>query len=152
MWLHYGKSYEQLQTYSNKEEKSFINNIRIQVIIHESSIGIWLVLGKNWGSIIDRKHFRTQMQNTSIRNKFFKHFIALGDDYWINIPNAPKISNLKTPDELVSITNEEKNENYFIIGRDIDWLDNILSKQSIEETILKEFKKLYPLYEIMRHK
>ena len=72
MWLHYGKSYEQLQAYDEIDEKSFINNIRMQVIIHEDSLGIWLVLGKDWGSKKDREHFREQMRNSIILKNFFE--------------------------------------------------------------------------------
>jgi len=152
MWLHYGKSPEQFQNYSTEDEKSFINNIRIQVIIHETSVGIWLVLGTDWGSKKDREHFRKQMQDIATQKRFFDAIKVLGDDYWINIPNAPAIKDIKTPSELVRLTNQEKLEDYFIIGCDIDWLDERLSKNVIAETILQEFKKLYPLYEIMRHK
>jgi len=152
MWLHYGKSFAQLQRYSTKEEKSFINNIRIQVIIHEDSIGIWLVLGKDWGSVKDRAFFRQQMTDPKIQKKFFDAFKLLGNDYWINIPKAPPINDIKSPIELASLTNKENIKEYFIIGRDINWLDTSLSNQLIAKTILEEFKKLYPLYEIMRHK
>lgn len=151
MWLHYGKSHSQLLAYPTKDEKSFIHNIRIQVIIHEDSLGIWLVLGKDWGSVNDRNHFRKQMKDSSIQKKFFTAFKLLGNDYWINISKTIKISDIKTTKELVAITNKEKLDDYFIIGRNINWLDSKLSTSNITNTILGEFKKLYPLYEIMRH-
>lgn len=151
MWLHYGKSYIQLQAYNEMNEKSFINNIRLQVIIHENSLGIWLVLGKNWGSKKDREYFREQMKNSVILKIFFEAYKKLGGDYWMNIAETPSIENIKTPEELHIFTQKESIDNYFIIGRDIGWLDNSLSKTNIANTILQEFRKLYPLYEIMRH-
>lgn len=156
IWLHYGKSQKDLSQYVTKDKSinrpdSFINNIRLQVIIHDNSLGIWLVLGKNNGSRIDRDYFREQMKNDIIRKKFFQAYKNLGNDYWTNISGIPPIENIETPEELHIYTQKESIEDYFIIGCDIDWLDDRLSKINIENTILQEFQKLYPLYEIMRN-
>ena len=157
MWLHYGKSLPQLQAYSSADKSfnkpdSFINNIRIQVIIHEDSLGIWLVLGRNNGSRIDREYFRDQMKNPNIQKKFYDAFKKLGNEYWIDIPNALEAKDIKSPTDLWKETQKERLEEYFIIGCDIDWLDKRLSEKNLSNTVLEEFKKLYPLYEIMRHK
>lgn len=151
MWLHYGKSYEQLQAYDKPDEKSFINNIRLQIIIHDDSLGIWLVLGKDWGSVKDREHFRGQMKNNLTREIFFKGFKNLGNDYWINIEGIPPFDEIKSSEELAMYMDKERLHEYFIIGCDINWLDDRLSKAKIANTILEEFQKLYPLYKIMRH-
>lgn len=156
MWLHYGKSQQQLQKYASKDKSinkpdSFINNIRIQVIIHEYSLGIWLVLGRNNGSKIDRDHFRKQMTNPQIRKDFFDAIKKLGSHYWLNVSKTP-LNKLTTPDELWKETQRETIDEYFIIGCDINWLDKRLSNTNITTTVLMEFQKLYPVYEIMRHK
>lgn len=157
MWLHYGKSLNELSAYKNKDKSinkpySFINNIRMQVIIQAKSVGIWLVLGRNGGSRIDREHFRNQMKNVNIQNKFFTAFKNLGDEYWIDVQTIVSSKDIKTPGDLLSKISGDKLENYFIIGCNINCLDKRLSKQNISRTVLEEFKKLYPLYEIMRHK
>ncbi|HRG19116.1 MAG TPA: phospholipase D-like domain-containing protein [Flavobacterium lutivivi] len=156
MWLHYGKSHIHLQQYKNLDKSinkpySFINNIRIQVIIHKNSIGIWLVLGRNNGSYNDRKYFREQMKDENFRKIFFEAFKNLGNDYWMNVKNMPPIKDIKTPEQLHSFTQKENIDDYFIIGCDIDWLDKRLSTENISNTILTEFQKLYPLYELMKH-
>lgn len=156
MWLHYGKSKQQLQKYASENKSinkpdSFINNIRIQIIILEDSLGIWLVLARNYGSKIDRNHFRKQMTNPKIRKDFFEAIKKLGIDYWLNISKTP-LNKLTTPDELWKETQKETIDEYFIIGCYINWLDKRLSTDNISNTVLEEFKKLYPLYEIMRHK
>lgn len=156
IWLHYGKSIEQLRKYStgdtsfNKSD-SFINNIRMQVILHEYSLGIWLVLGRNNGSKIDRGHFRKQMTNPKIRKDVFDCVKKLGIDYWLNVSKTP-LGKINSPDDLWKETQRETIDEYFIIGCDINWLDKRLSSSNISKTILEEFQKLYPLYEIMRHK
>jgi hypothetical protein len=157
IWLHYGKSQNELSKYENgdlsiNKPDSFINNLRLQVIIHEDSLGIWLVLGRNNGSSDDRTYFRKQMKDENIRKIFFEALKKLGNEYWMNIENMPSIKDIETPEQLHSFTQKESIENYFIIGCDIDWLDDRLSNINISNTILNEFKKLYPLYEIMKHK
>jgi HKD family nuclease len=157
MWLHYGKSLPQLEVYKTTDSStfrpnSFINNIRMQLIIHEDSLGIWLVLGRNNASKIDRAHFRKQMQDTTIQKSFFDAFKKLGNEYWINVSTADAMKDLKTPTNLLKEIQKETIEEYFIIGCEIDWLDSRISSQNISTTVLKEFEKLYPLYNIMRHK
>jgi HKD family nuclease len=156
IWLHYGKSLKELNQLRNNDKSinkphSFINNIRIQVIIHKNSIGIWLVLGRNNGSYNDRKYFREQMKDENFRKIFFETLKKLGNEYWMNFKNMPPIKDIKTPEQLHSFTQKENIDDYFIIGCDIDWLDKRLSNENISNTILTEFQKLYPLYELMKH-
>lgn len=153
MWLHYGKSYEELQKYED-QESSFINNIRIQVIIHKDSLGVWLLLGKNGGSVKDREYFRKQMQNEQIQEEFYNWFKKLGKQYWIKSSNlkSAKAENILSYQQLTNIVKEETLSDYFIIGRDINFLDDKLSDKNIALTVLGEIQKLYPLYNIMRHK
>lgn len=156
IWLHYGKSQEELSIYENgdlsiNKPDSFINNLRLQVIIHENTLGIWLVLGRNNGSYYDRIYFREQMKDKNVQKIFFEVFKKLGNEYWMNIKNMPSFENINTPEQLHSFTQKESIDDYFIIGCDIDWLDERLSTSNIGSTILIEFKKLYPLYKIMKH-
>lgn len=155
IWLHYGKSKSHLQSYANKKDKSFINHVRIQVIIHENSIGLWVILGKDWGSKIDRDYFRKEMINPAIQQKFFKSLKKLDDTYWIDYEGYNKrvwVKDVHSAKQLHEITKKENFENYFIIGCEIDKLDSRLSSTNISDTVLNEIKTLYPIYEIMRHK
>lgn len=157
MWLHYGKSQDELSKYntgdtSTNRPNSFINNIRIQVIIHENSIGIWLVLGRSNGSRIDREYFKNQMTNPIFQKTFYDNLKCLGNDYWIQTDDRFYVKDVNTSFDLFKITQQERIEEYFIIGCDIDWLDAKLSSKNISNTVLQEFKKLYALYEIMKHK
>lgn len=154
IWLHYGKSFSQLQVYKTKDNStnrphSFINNIRMQVIIHQNDIGIWLVLGRHSGSIRDRQHFHNQMASVAMKEKYFTAIKALGEGYYIN--NTP-IVDIKNQAELMNEIAKENIHEYFIIGCNIPRLDKRLSRENISRTVLNEFKRLYPLYEIMRHK
>lgn len=157
IWLHYGKSKNDLSIYETGDKSinrpdSFINNIRLQVIIHDNSLGIWLVLGRNNGSYKDRAYFREQMKDENTRRFFFEEYKKLGKGYWMNFKNMPSIEDIDTPDKLHSFTQKENIEDYFIIGCDINWLDERLSNENISNTVLLEFQKLYQLYQIMKHK
>jgi hypothetical protein len=92
------------------------------------------------------------MKDENIRKVFFEALKKLGNGYWMNIENMPPIKDIYTPEQLHSFTQKESIDDYFIIGCDIDWLDNRLSKGNIPNTILTEFNKLYPLYELMKDK
>jgi HKD family nuclease len=78
VWLHYGKPEHQIreyqkllkglgQSYRSKgdtyDQQSFINHIRIQVIIHHNDVGIWLVIGKDNGSLFDRQHIKDNLRD-----------------------------------------------------------------------------------------
>lgn len=155
IWLHYGKSKSHLHSYSHDDDKSFINHARIQVIIHEDSIGIWLVLGKDLGSQIDRDFFKAEMQKTTVQQAYFNTLKQLDDSYWFECSgysNRVWVKNIKSPQHLHQIIQKENIENYFIIGCDVDWLDSRISSKNISSTILQEFGKLYQLYVMMRHK
>jgi len=149
MWLHYGKSYDQLQAYKEDKEKSFINNIRLQVIMHENSLGFWLVLGREWSSFKDREYYRKQLESPNTMTEIFNAIKNLSEGYWIS--NVPNLKTITDPQQLRSYLKKEQIEKYFIIGFDIDYLDSRLSRENITQTILRQFQKLYPLYELFRH-
>ena len=158
IWLHYGKSLKQLDELKNKDKSinkphSFINNIRIQVIVREKSIGIWLVLGRNGGSFKDREYFKNSLNNKNELNDFYKTIVNIKDEYWIdNGIKSVQIKHIIDTEILKQLIQQSNIKDYFIIGREIDFLDEILSKKNISKTILTEFKKLYPLYELMKAK
>jgi len=155
IWLHYGKSPKQLEKYSEKSTRSFVNQVRIQVIVQHRTVGIWLMLGKQGGSSWDRKYFAEQMKVESVRNQFYDCFNKLGEGYWMD--DGSKRGDyvfpgqLSGPQELIRISQEATEGHYFTIGRDYGWEDAALSDKHIADTVLSEFKKLYPLYLIMRH-
>lgn len=150
MWLHYGKSENELGK-SETGEISFIDNIRMQVIVHHDSVGIWLVLGRPNKSLNDRKHFRNQLNKKAVVSELFKFFKKLDDEYWINTKNFSLEKALKSEEDLAEIMKAENKDDYFIIGKDINYLNNSLAKNNIDKTVLNEFEKLYPIYEIMKN-
>lgn len=151
IWLHYGKSKPERVLYDNT---SFLNHIRIQVIIRSNLLGIWLVIGKDNGGIDDRKHFQDKLASEDYQELFFNLVKELGTGYEIEISaiGSLKSEEIKSKKELIDFLKQDDTSDYFIIKRDYPPNDIRLSKTQIEETILNEFAKLYQLYDVMREK
>lgn len=152
LWLQFGKAKQELKLYSGKESK-FSNHVRMQVIILERSVGTWLIIGKRGGSLADRNHLKMNFQEHSFRKEFFDYFKKLDGQYWIRTNGKDVLnSDIQNASQLNDIVQESKIEEYFIIGRDFDVNDERLKAANIKETVLGEFKMLYPLYELTRHR
>lgn len=149
IWLHYGKSRSQLDKYHKKSDKSFVNHVRMQVIIHEDSVGVWLVLGQPNGSSIDRSAFRDRMQNAVLKQRFLETLKSIKDDYWVSGAKPVDLKKIELLNNIDEVLDAEKDYEYFIIGQDFDSLDDSISDINIESTVLNEFTKLYPIYELM---
>jgi len=149
IWLHYGKSPAQLSNYPKKDKQnSFMNHVRMQVIIHEDDVGIWLVLGKDHGSRADRKAFRDRMSKLEIKRKFYDSLKTLspecrirGTKWYVNREIA-----LKDIDEILAI---EADHEYFIIEEKFVPLDKSISDENMAKTVMEIFSKFYPVYELM---
>lgn len=157
MWLHYGKSAPELAVYENGDESinnpsRFINNIRMQVIIHDEDIGLWLMLGRGGASLHDRNHLKNNLAGPAFRTTFFNTFKSLGKGYWINAGRPIGEADIVSADQLAEIVIQSRAEAYFIIGRNIHYQDSKLSDAQIAGIVMEHFKKLYVLYELIRHK
>lgn len=110
-----------------------------------------MVLGKNWGSEIDRINFRKQLENDNIKKLFFKQLKKLDESYWLRYDESRgvKITDIESIKDFTEVISKETLGEYFIIGKDYDSDDPLLSDKLIENTILEQFSLLYPLYEIM---
>jgi len=149
IWLHYGKSNSERDLYTNK---SFLNHIRIQVIIRSNLLGVWLVVGKDNGGLDDREHFQKKLQNEDYQDLIFNLIQQLGTGYEIEISaiGILKSEDVKSKIELIKFLKQDDTSDYFIIKRDYPPNDIRLAKNQIHETILNEFFKLYKLYDVIR--
>ena len=161
MWLSYGKSQADIKEYqswqSRKEDKeiqTFIHHARIQIRIEFMSIGIWILFGKNnKGSTVDRSYFKSKMREVDYRKIFFEKLQSLPENYWIRINDDARYCNsFAIPEELHTFCKTDNVDVYFIIGRDYNISDDEMSELNLPNTTLDVFKKLFPIYELMRHK
>ncbi|WP_431293404.1 restriction endonuclease PLD domain-containing protein [Pedobacter sp. P26] len=157
MWLYYGKSADEAASHPTKHdsEKSMNNHVRLQLIIREHTVGIWCAVGKGGGSKRDRNYFYQKIQLKENQHHFFNLLKTLGDEYFIQVAgkrNPAYLKDIGTPKQLYDIVIEDRDnqDQYFIIGMDITPTDERLHDSRLEDFILHEFEKLYPVYNFFR--
>lgn len=168
IWLSYGKSKFEIMQYKGlfpkvsnhkmdqeeDDKQSFINHARIQVIVRNNLVGIWLLFGKNnGGSLFDRKYFFDRMEETVYRQEFYNKIKQLPEAYWILVNEIdPYCLEFNSAEELYNHCKQDDPNKYLIIGRDYNYDSPEISQENIQTTIFNEFLRLYPLYDFMRDK
>lgn len=152
MWLAYGRAKNEIKRYNR--EARHMDFIRLQIIIHQQDVGIWLMPGKQGGSKEDREFFRSEMRNPKYRKDFFKILTNLGTAYWVEVAGERRdVNSFADVNELWEFTRSDDWRNYyFTIGRNYFPGAIEISNEEIAETILNEFKRLLPLYRLMKDK
>lgn len=152
LWLHYGRSKQEIKRYGKDETPLYFS--RVQVIIHYDDVGVWLRFGKENGSRQDRGYFHSKMKNFEYRKEMFGLLKDLGPNYWLRIGDDEAfVEEINDVEELWSFTKRDNlRTDYFIIGKSFSPDDKKLSTDNIVETIITEFKKLYPVYIHMKDK
>ncbi len=153
MWLHYGKSEEELQHSNNSK---FAENMRIQVILRrtesEAYIGIWLFIGKPRNSLYDRSYIRSEIRNEQFQLLLFEYLIELGGSYYIqNAGRRLDLSQIDNANDLLEFFERDDYSDYYRISRDYDFNATELSSSEIAETVLTEFSKLNKIYKLFQH-
>lgn len=166
MWLSYGKSQKEIAQYHNvvrqpydpqkqqqeNDFQSFMNHARLQIRLELKQIGIWILFGKNNGSLFDRDYFHKQMRSESFRENFFDMVKALPDSYRITVDKITLyVNEISSSEELFQHCKLDHKGAYFIIGRDYKITAPEMSEAQLPETTLTEFVRLFPIYKKMRH-
>lgn len=151
MWLHYGRSKKEIKAYG--EDQTPLDYMRLQVIIHKDNIGIWNRVGKDNGSKIDRDHLKNKLQNDRLyRQELFSAIQNLPDEYYIRIKDECKyVREFNTEQQLTEYLLKDDYRYYFIIGAEFDPGDNRLSEKNITDTVIENFRLLYPTYQLIKH-
>ncbi|QNN42702.1 phospholipase D family protein [Pedobacter roseus] len=156
MWLYYGKSPDEAAAHpaKNDTEKSMNNHVRLQLIIREDTVGIWCAVGKGGGSRIDRNYFQRKMEVEKNQQYFFSLLKTLGDEYFVELAGKQPyfLKDIKTPQQLFHIIVQDRGnlEYYFIIGMNVLPNDERLLDNRLESFVLKEFEKLFPVYNFFK--
>lgn len=154
LWLHYGRSQADLDKFKDLfgENQSSLYHMRLQVLVHDNRVSIWLRVGKNNGSIVDRNNFKTRMKDVPYRDKFFQLLTALPQEFFIEINGEWRgIKSFKNSNELYEFVKvDDIKRHYFIIGT--EYLPNAkeVSEKEIARTIIRDFEKMLPLYELIK--
>lgn len=151
IWLHYGRNKNAIKAYGN--DQTPLDYMRLQVIIHNDNIGIWNRVGKDNGSRIDRDNLKQKLKtNGNYRNSLFELFKRLPKEYFILLnDNKQYINEFKSEEQLTKFLLQDDLRKYFIIGIEYTPDNPNLSENSIAETIINDFKLLYPTYVMIKH-
>lgn len=156
LWVGYGRGEPQLKKYdkyagSNNTPLFFM---RMQVIASYDKVGVWLMPGKNNAGQIDRESFANKMNDAIYSQKFYELLTGLGNPYWIEVSNDPQPVTVFTKREELEeyVSKDNWRKDYFIIGRDYEFGDDLLNTNNIVETCLSNFVKYRPIYKLIRDK
>ena len=153
IWTAYGRDYDELKRYSKDATPLYF--MRLQVIIHYDSIGIWLMPGKKDGSIEDRTYFTSRIKNDqAYRQSFFNLLSGLGAGFFIRVAGTSKqVLEFMDANELAEFVLEDDwRYYYFVIGRNYSAGSPELSLVNIAGTVTSNFSMLMPLYRLMKDK
>lgn len=142
IWLHYGYPDRAIQ-------KDFVKHPRMQVILHQNNLGIWLVLGTPNSSIRERERFKKNLvEHPTFADLVYQVIANIGGIYSIRMNGKPPIhlSKFDSADKLAKALLSEELHQYLIFGREYHPDSPDLSDANIAETILMEFQRLHPLY------
>lgn len=151
IWLHYGRDKRSIKAFRSDETP--LDFMRLEVIVHKDSIGIWNRVGKDGGSRIDRSYFKEKMTNDPIyRRQFYSIISRLPDDYFITVNEEKKyVREFETENQLSQYVLSDEIQYYFIIGIEIPAGDPRISENNIIRTVIEHFGYLYPTYEIIKY-
>jgi hypothetical protein len=152
MWLYYGKSPTEIaachQVYHSGNTPN--DHVRLQVIIRHETVGVWCAIGKDNGSLADRRSFHQKIQDDDQLAYLFELLKNLGGDYFIDVAEIEPVyvRDLNTPADLYALVNQDSQhlDAYFIIGLNVLPHDERLLDDRIVPFVIGEFEKLYPLY------
>jgi len=154
LWVGYGRDRETLKQYGETDTTP-LHFMRMQVIIRYDSVGVWLMPGKAESGQIDRENFLAKMSNDKeYAGAFFVQLSQLGSDYWIEIAGDIRpVTDFGTAEELKAFSLRDAWRNYyFTIGRNYPLGSDALRQDSISQTVLQDFAKYQPIYEMIRDK
>lgn len=152
LWTAFGRSRLALKQYG-KNNTTPLYFMRMQVIVGYDYVGTWLMPGKSQAGQIDRDYLRLQIRNEQYLSSFFNALTSLGDEYWIEVANDERIvTSFKTPSELFKYLLNDNVKHYFTIGRNYRLGSPELLVNNILNTIMADFTKYFPIYEMIRDK
>lgn len=156
LWVGYGRNRDALKKYGEVDTTP-LNFMRMQVIVRYTDVGIWLMPGKAGAGRMDREFFLRNIQNDqTYLIRFHTLLSALGDQYWIDVAGSGesiKVNSFETQDALKAfLLTDNWRHYYFTIGRNYVAGSDELTNDQIVTTIIDDFSRLYPLYEMIRDK
>jgi HKD family nuclease len=154
LWLHYGRSQAELDRFKEiyGEHQTSLYHMRLQVLLRLNDVQVWLRVGKNNGSIVDREAFKKNIKDSTFMNQFFRLITSLPSDFFITINAEHKdVNSFKTASDLYEfVRRDEIAKHYFIIGKEYRPDSPEISESRIAQSVLNDFELLLPLYNLIK--
>lgn len=156
IWLHYGRSESELEAYQKAygDNMTSLYHMRLEVLITKNHLWVELRVGKRDGSYPDREYIKTQLKtNSSFVTNYYNLVEALDKEYTVTIADEYiHVNDFKDKEDLKEFTLQDNpSRYYFRIGREYQPDDKAISEKTIVSTIMSDFEKLYPLYQLLKH-
>ncbi|KAA2215745.1 phospholipase D family protein [Maribacter flavus] len=156
LWLHYGRSEEELDAYQKAygDNMTSLFHMRLEVLVFKSHLWIELRVGKRDGSHPDRGYIREQLKSNEVfTSEYFRLLQELDPPFTLTIANEEvPVHDFEDKEDLKQFTLQDNpGKYYFRIGREYQPDDKAISNQHIVGTIMNDFEKLYPIYQLFKH-
>jgi hypothetical protein len=167
MWLHYGKSAEQLDfiklaiggyDYKRRNDDEYYNafylHTRIQFYLNREAFRAWLLLAtdKNY---YDRSEFLKRLEkNAKEKDRLFllmRPLFGLGFVYEIGADRLPLVRTL-TQQSLIKFVRKDRGGLYSGIFKEYRPDDPDLDERRIGDAMIENLKLLYPVYDFMAYR
>jgi len=162
LWLHYGKSQEQLNFYKNlpgsyqftrRDDSDYSNafyvHARIQFYLTNEYFGVWLLYTDK--DRYDKSEFLKKLTKKPFQDTYYGSLKPLYDhgyNYVVNDEYLPLISGLD-PTELLRFIRKSHAPGYSGIQKKYTHDDPKISTENIVKTMKENLDLLYPLYDLM---
>ncbi|MFP2994365.1 phospholipase D family protein [Spongiivirga sp. MCCC 1A20706] len=156
LWLHYGRGEEELAAYQNAygDNMTSLFHMRLEVLVFKSHLWIELRVGKRDGSYPDRGYIKEQLKSNKVfTSEYLMLLQELDKPFTLTIANQEvPVHDFEDKEALKQFTLQDNpSKYYFRIGREYQPDDKAISNQQIVSTIMKDFEKLYPIYQLFKH-
>jgi len=152
LWVGYGRGRDALKKYGS--DSTPLNFMRMQVIVKYDRIGVWLMPGKSGGGWVDREQLANQLEDEVFRRRFCSEVKNLGDDYFLDV--GGRLQKLSELPDAQAVYHELLKDNwryyYLTIGKDYPLGTTETSRTQLVETVIRDFGRMFPLYEMIRDK
>ncbi|MCB9196461.1 MAG: hypothetical protein H6598_09580 [Flavobacteriales bacterium] len=156
IWLHYGRSEEELEVYKKEfgENMTSLFHMRMEVLIGKDCLYSELRVGKKDGSYPDREYIKDQLKNNpTFSLGYYKYIQQLDPDFSVTINGDSRlVTSFRDAEELRQFTLQDNIRHYyFSIGRTYLPDDPRISNSNVVQSIIGDFTQLYPLYQLFKH-
>lgn len=157
IWLHYGRSEEELQQYKEAygEDMTSLYHMRLEILILKDYLWVELRVGKKDGSYPDRHYIKKQIEaNNGFVENYYKLIKKLDSSFTIDVSGEElPVNDFKDITDLKEFTLKDNPKfYYFRIGRIYKPDDKAISESNIVTTVINDFEKLYPIYQLFKHR